>query len=179
MKTDWKWDDLDPRERQIAELLVQGKSNAAICAEVFLSRARVQDCVKRILIKTGTDSTRGAIALLAEERETLSLLRVLEQAADAVIVIQDGLVKFGNRALREALGYDLEEIVGRPFVELIAPQFRGVSARNHERRMRGEPAPTSYSIRTVRKDGSERDTVVASAGQISYSGKPAVLGIVI
>ena len=41
MNTEWKWDELDPREQLIAELLLQGKSNAAICAEVFLSRARV------------------------------------------------------------------------------------------------------------------------------------------
>jgi len=58
VKSDWKWDGLDPCERRVAKLLVQGKSNMAICAEVFLSRARVQDCIKRILIKTGADTTR-------------------------------------------------------------------------------------------------------------------------
>ena len=45
METGWKWDLLDPLERQVVELLLQGKSNAAICAEVFHSRARVQECI--------------------------------------------------------------------------------------------------------------------------------------
>ena len=75
MESDWKWDKLDPLERKVAELLLQGKSNAAICAEVFHSRARVQECIKRILIKTGADSTRAAIVLLVEERENLALIR--------------------------------------------------------------------------------------------------------
>ena len=63
MESDWKWDRLDPLERQVAELLLEGKSNATICAEVFLSRARVQDHIKRILIKTGTDTTVAANGL--------------------------------------------------------------------------------------------------------------------
>ena len=37
MDTEWIWDRLDPLERQVAELLLQGKSNATICAEVFHS----------------------------------------------------------------------------------------------------------------------------------------------
>ncbi len=104
METGWKWDRLDPLERRVAELLLQGKSNAAICAEVFHSRARVQECIKRILIKTGADSTRGAIVLLAEERETLALLRVLEQANNGVAILQDRVCKFANKALARAAG---------------------------------------------------------------------------
>jgi len=179
MQSEWKWDRLDPTERQIAELLVQGKSNAAICAEVLLSRARVQDCIKRILIKTGTDSTRGAIALLAGEMETQALLRVLEQAKDGVIVIQDRLVKFGNGMLREKLGYDLEEIVGAPFAELVAPASRGTMTKNYELRMQGKAFSTSYAARFLCKGGQEKDATVASAGQISYCGRPAILGIVV
>ena len=65
MESGWGWDRLDPFERRVAELLLEGKSNAAICEEVFHSRARVQDCIKKILIKTKTNSTRSAIVLLA------------------------------------------------------------------------------------------------------------------
>jgi PAS domain S-box-containing protein len=179
VKSDWKWDTLDPRERRIAELLVQGKSNRAISAEVFLSRARVQDCIKRILIKTGADSTRGAIALLVEERETLSLLRVLEQATDGVVIIQDRLVKFANTALERIHGYEDNGMVGMPLVELAAPGSRSTTTKHYELRMRGEPAPASYAIRILCRDGQEKDAMVASAGQISYCGRPAILGIVV
>jgi len=179
VKSDWKWDTLDPTERHIAELLVQGKSNVAICAEVFLCRARVQDCIKGILIKTGADSTRGAIALLVGERETLSLLRVLEQATDGVVIIQDRLVKFANTALERIHGYEANEMTGKHFLELIAPESRDAMSKRYELRLRGEPVPTSYAIRILCKGGQEKDEMLASAGQIRYCGRPAILGIVV
>ena len=175
MRLEWAWDKLDPFERQVAELLVQGKSNAAVCAEVFLSRARVQDCIKRILIKTGADSTRAAIALLVEERENLSLLRVLEQATDGVVVVQDRVVKFVNRALLEMNGYELEEIVGMSFIELVAPRSRGAVLRQHELRLKGEPFRTLYAIGIACKGGQEKDVVVANAGQIRFKGGHAIM----
>ena len=179
MKSDWKWDALDPRERRVAELLVQGKSNAAICAEVFLSKARVQDCIKRILIKTGSDSTRGAIAVLVEERETLSLLRVLDQATDGVAVLQDRLVKFVNRALARMLGYEPEEIKGMPLVELTAPRSRAAQVERFDQRMQGEPFPGTYAAIALSKGGQEKDVLVATGGLIRYRGTPALLAIIV
>jgi len=179
VKTDWNWDKLDPLERRVAEFLVQGKSNATICTEVFLSRARVQECIKRILIKTGADSTRGAIALLVQERETLTLLSVLEQARDGVAIVQDRVVTFANRALQEVLGYDAEEIIGMPFVELVAARSRNAALKQHELRLRGAPFSTLYVIGALCKGGREKDVVVANAGQILYRGEPAVLTAVI
>jgi PAS domain S-box-containing protein len=178
MKTDWKWDKLDPLERRVAELLLQGKSNAAICAEVFLSRARVQECIKRILIKTGAESTRAAIALLVEERENQTLLGVLGQARAGVVIVQDRVVKFANRSAQEEWGYDLNEIEGMPLIELVASRSRELVAQQYELRMRGEPLSESYRIGILCKGGQERDVTVASAGMIRYKGNPALLAIV-
>ena len=179
METGWKWDLLDPLERQVAELLLQGKSNAAISAEVFHSRARVQECIKRILIKTGADSTRSAIVLLVEERETLSLLRVLNQATDGVAILQDRLVKFVNRALERILGYDLEEIAGMPFVELATPGSKDAQAKNYDLRMRGGPFPGTYLATALCKGGQEKDVVIASGGLIRFRGRPALLAFIV
>jgi len=179
MVTDWKWNTFDPIERKIAEILVQGKSNSAISSEVFLSRPRVQECIKRILIKTGARSTRGAIALLLEERENVSLLRVLDQASDGVVILQDRLVKFVNRALERSLGYDLEEIAGTPFVELIAPRSKGAQANNYDLRMRGQPSSGTYVATALCKGGQEKDMMVTSAGLIQYRGRPALLAFTV
>jgi len=105
MDIGWRWSRLSASEKKVAELLLEGKSNKDICGEMFLSRARVQECIKRIVMKTAAESTRSAIALLAEERETLLLLRVLEQATDGVAVVQDGVCRFANRAVAEICGY--------------------------------------------------------------------------
>ena len=179
MESEWSWDRLDPLERKVADLLVQGRSNAAICVEVFHSRARVQECIKRILIKTGAHSTRAAIAILVEERETLSLLRVLDQASDGVAIVQDRLLKFVNRALGSILGYDPEELEGVPFVELAAPRSRDAQAERYDLRMKGEPFLGSYVVRAVCKGGQEKDLIITIGGLIQFRGRPAILGIAV
>jgi len=178
MEPDWKWDRLDPLERQVAELLLQGKRNKAICAEVFLSRARVQECIKRILIKTGADSTRGAIVLLGEERETLALLRILDQANDCVAILQDRVCKFANQAMATLLGYTAEELVGWPIAELLAPEIRDEQVIQYELRMRGDPLPRNYTTRVICKTGEAKELAVASAGLVRYKGRPALMAIV-
>ena len=175
MESEWKWDRLDLLERKVAELLLQGRSNAAICNEVYLSRARVQECIKRILIKTGADSTRAAIALLVEERETLTLLRVLDTARAGLAIVQDHVVKFANKAMLEIYGYDPEEMVGMPFVELVAPRSRNAALKQAELRLKGEPFSTLYSIGILCKGGREKEVLVANAGEIRYLGRPAVM----
>ena len=178
MDAEWIWDRLDPIERQVAELLLQGKSNAAICAEVFHSRARVQECIKRISIKTGADGTRGAIVLLAEERETLSLLRILEQARDGVAILQDRVLKFANKAMAKLMGYTVEELVGWPIAELLAPEIRDEQVHQYELRMRGDPLPRNYTTRVICKTGETKELAVASAGLVHYKGRPALMAIV-
>jgi PAS domain S-box-containing protein len=87
-------------------------------------------------------------------------------------------VKFANRALERIHGYEPRGMVGIPFVELIAPGSKNSTTKHYELRMQGEPVPTTYAIRILCKDGQEKDATVASAGQIRYCGKPAILGIV-
>ena len=179
MESEWNWDKLDPTERRIAELLAQGKGNAAICQEVFLSRARVQECIKRILIKTGTSTTRGAIALLVQERENQTLLRILDEGENGVAILQDRLMKFANKALREMFGYELEEMVDVPFVELGAPRVRDQQAKRYDDRMQGKPFPGGYTAAILCKDGQEKDVIVSSAGLIQFKGRPALLALIV
>ena len=52
---------LTPRERQVAALIAEGKTNKEIAAAFVLSVATVKDHVHRILVKTGLPS-RAAVA---------------------------------------------------------------------------------------------------------------------
>ena len=61
----------------------------------------------------------------------------------------------------------------------MAPGSKSTTTKHYELRMQGEPAPTSYAIRILCKDGQEKDAMIASAGQIMYRGRPAILGIVV
>jgi PAS domain S-box-containing protein len=177
MEIGWRWDRLSGAEKQVAELLLEGKSNKEICGEMYLSRARVQECIRRIVKKTVADSTRDAIVLLAECRETAALIRVLEQAQDGVAIVQDGVVKFANRSLAKMMGYTAEELVGMHFLELVPPELGDRIRERYERRVRGESAPVGYRTTIIGKDGKRRQISVGNAGPIRFNGRPAFMGI--
>lgn len=177
MEVTWTWDQLGPTERQIAEFLLEGKSNKEICGEMFLSRARVQEYVRRIVTKTGARSTRRAITLLAEERESLSLVRVLDQVRDGVGILQDGVCRHANRALAELSGYSVEELTGMPFADLMAPEYRQMQQERYEQRMAGARFPVSYRTNILRKGGEVKEVSVSSAGIIRWRGRPAIVGV--
>jgi DNA-binding NarL/FixJ family response regulator len=60
--------DLSPRDRDIAGAIAQGKSNAAIAADLHLSVATVKSHVSAILAKLQLDN-RVQIALLVQDAE--------------------------------------------------------------------------------------------------------------
>ncbi len=180
MDAEWIWDRLDPIEKHITELLLEGNSNKVIATEVSLSRARVQERVKRIVIKAGAASTREALVLLAQERETSSLLHVLDQASDGVLILQDKVFKFANKALSNLLGYTAEELVGIPFVSLAATD--GVAheqTRRYEQRLEGEPFPGRYTTRALCKTGESKQVDVTSGGLVRFKGRPAMMAIIV
>ncbi|KFU75338.1 SARP family transcriptional regulator [Amycolatopsis lurida NRRL 2430] len=60
------WSSLSPREREIADLLSQGRSNPEIAATLAIPRRTVQAHVTRVLSKVGL-SARGGLAVRAED----------------------------------------------------------------------------------------------------------------
>ncbi len=132
------------------------------------------------MIKAGAASTREALVLLAQERETSSLLHILDQASDGVLILQDRVFKFVNKALLNLLGYAAEEMVGIPFVSLAASE--GVAhdqARRYEQRLQGEPFPGRYTTRALCKTGESKQLEVTSGGVVRFKGRPAMMAIVV
>lgn len=179
MEIGWRWDRLSASEKRVAELLLEGKSNRDIGREMSLSRGRVQECIKRIVTKTGADSTRNAIVLLAECRETLALLRVLERVTEGVAILQDGVFKFVNTALAGMSGRTPEEMVGKPTLDFIAPEDRDRHARLYELRLKGEQLPRSHRSLILCKGGEKKEVESASIGIVLYDGKPAIMAFAI
>jgi two-component system, NarL family, response regulator LiaR len=55
------------REREILLLLAEGKSNAAISRQLFITRETVKSHVRHILIKLRADSRAQAVAIALRE----------------------------------------------------------------------------------------------------------------
>jgi len=109
---------------------------------------------------------------LRESEEKYRLL--VENANDAIFIVQDGQVKFPNAKGREIgrqLGLELEEV---PFVEYVHPEDRGMVIDRHLRRLKGEDMPNVYSFRLLGGNGSQI-WVALNAVRITWEGRPATL----
>jgi len=99
---------------------------------------------------------------------------VVENANDAIFIVQDGMIKFPNHRLLNFVGYTDQEIAGVPFSSFIHPEDKDMVLDRHQRRLRGEDAPSTYSLRIISKAG---ETLWVEAGTvlIDWEGRTAVL----
>lgn len=124
---------------------------------------------------------RDVAQLLEETRRQAEKLRqseqqfraLIENATDAVAIIQDGRFQYLNRFGQQMLGYSADEVVGLPLLEVIHPDFRDAVARDYHWRLQGETIPP-YDITMVRRDGQELP-VSLNGCLIEYHQQPAVL----
>jgi PAS domain S-box-containing protein len=106
----------------------------------------------------------------SEERNRM----VVENASEAIFVVQDGMLKFVNPQAVTLTGYSREEITSRPFIEFIHPDDREMVIERHMKQLGGEDIPPSYPFKIIGKDGNIK-WVELNAVMIQWEGKPATL----
>jgi PAS domain S-box-containing protein len=118
-----------------------------------------------------TERRRAQDALRGSEERYRA---VVENAHMAIVIIQHGEFVFANPMMAGILGCSLENLIGRPFLDVVHPDDRSEVIDMHQKRLRGEPMPASYEGRVVRKDGSVRWLEVSGV-PIEWEGRPAAL----
>ncbi len=138
------------------------------------------------LLKDGNGTTIGIRSTLqdvsrhkeAERRlhESEERYRILiENAAEVIVVIQNGIVRFVNSQGEKLSGYSKRELIGKPVFELSRPQDHERVRMIHQLRLQGAPLPPGAEIsRIVRKSGETRWVEVKST-VITWGGMPATL----
>lgn len=106
----------------------------------------------------------------AEEKYRL----VVENANEAIFVVQDGCFMFVNSRCAVMTGYKTEELLNMEFLDLIHPENREEIIMRHRTRIEGDTQPYSYSFKLVNKEGIVKWINLNSIG-ISWHGKPAGL----
>jgi PAS domain S-box-containing protein len=124
---------------------------------------------------------RRANALLAELRSKDLLKKseekyrtLIENAGEAIIVAQDGEIKFANPKGEELYGYSQEELASRPLSYFIHEEDREMVGERHKKRLKGEEPPTTYSFRIVDKNGNIK-WVELCVALFSWDDRPATL----
>lgn len=114
---------------------------------------------------------------LAEDRLRDSENRyrsVVENATEAIIIAQDGQIKYANPQTLQILQSTEEQVINQPITGFIHPDDRAFVVDRYQRRIRGENVPTHYEFRILGKDGLETWVRIAAV-LIQWSGKPATL----
>ncbi len=109
---------------------------------------------------------------LIESEEKYRLL--VENANEAIMVIQDGLVTFFNPTASALVDYAEGEFISKPFVEFIHSQDREEFQEHHARILLGKRAGPAQSFRVISKNGTLK-WVEAKGVLINWEGKPATL----
>jgi PAS domain S-box-containing protein len=82
---------------------------------------------------------------------------VIEKVSDAVILVgKERKILFVNPKFLDLSGYEIEEVAGKEFDFLIYPEDRARVGEYYAGRLNGEPMPTQYEFRFVKKSGEVR-----------------------
>jgi len=104
-------------------------------------------------------------------------LALVEQSKDGVVIIDGGgILRFVNKALAEMCGYTVEEVIGKPFIDFIAPDSRENTIQKYRSCLAGEYV-SFYETRLVCNNGAIKDIEV-SASPIHYQGETVVMVII-
>lgn len=109
---------------------------------------------------------------LKESEERYRLL--VENANEAIFVVQDGRFKFVNSQCARWSGYTVEELLAKSFTDLVHPENLEEVMSYHRARLQGDETAFSYSFKLVDKGGHVKWVNLNSVG-ISWQGKPAGL----
>jgi PAS domain S-box-containing protein len=131
----------------------------------------------------GTEKSVVCVIDIAELKRTEAALMeseeryrtAIESSNDGVTIAQGDIRVYANQKYLEIFGYDrLDEVIGQPILPVIHPDDRDRLTENDRRREKGEPAPSRYEFKGVRRDGRVI-YIEASVARITYRGKPATL----
>lgn len=108
-------------------------------------------------------------------RENEALFRALAESSPVAIMMhQDLRWIFANRAAEELTGRPRQTLIGRPILEVIAPEMRAITREQAMARIDGKRLADSYISEVLRADGS-CCTVEIYGNQIMYDDRPAAV----
>jgi PAS domain S-box-containing protein len=173
----------NPVRRVVREGLVVGLANHSVLVSrdgneyaIADSGAPIRDEHNKItgvvLVFRDQAAERAARKALRESEAKYST--VVEAAIDGIAIVQNGLIKFANKALEKMSGYSHQELIDRPLVDFIHPDDREKAIQRIRERVEGKPISGALEVRYLSKDRVLK-YIEAQGNVIQYNAKPADL----
>lgn len=157
--------ELVTRDGRIIKTLLQAVPEIDSDGNLFGTRAMYIDITERKLAEEA----------LRESEEKYST--IVEKGNDGIAIIQDGVVKFVNPKMLEIANLSLEDLLEKPFINFVAPEYRKFIIDRNKKRISGEEVPSKYETEILLKDG-RKVPLETSANIIEYEGRAATMAII-
>lgn len=122
-----------------------------------------------------TELRQTNAALLESENQFRALA---ENSITGICLMQDGVFQYVNPRFAEIYGYDIHEMIGMPWEEIVFEDDRSLVRESIRKREAGETDFVLYEYRAISKDKSIIHVEVYGS-RATYNGRPAVLGTVL
>jgi len=182
-------DDIHPADalQQVHEALkkqISGDEPLAQDLPVLLKDGRVIICDigssivqlkgRQFVMGFFRDNTDRTYALEALRHSEEKYSKLVESSMDGIVIHQNAVIKFVNRAGLGMLGYSEEEIIEHNILDFIAPEHRELVFQRYQDRAKGKDVPSQYEIDLKKKDGSHIP-VELSVNVTHYQGVPSAM----
>ncbi|MBA3033442.1 MAG: PAS domain S-box protein [Gammaproteobacteria bacterium] len=94
---------------------------------------------------------------------------LVDHLQDGIFVIEDEKFTYVNQRLSDMFGYPIDELIGRPFIELVADESKSTVSERHRARIAGEIVPELYDIHISTAQG----TTICCSLNVGLSESPA------
>jgi len=149
---------------------------------VTLIMPKNQDLENKELLELYINYLASTIKRLRAEkalRESEERYRALvDNINEAIIVAQEGIIKYVNSKTTELSGYSKEEMLFSSITDFIHPDDRDMVLKKHHRRIKGEEFEARYHFRVVKKNGDIR-WVEISAMATEWDNQLATLNLLL
>jgi rsbT co-antagonist protein RsbR len=125
---------------------------------------------------THDDELARLRAQLAESEEKYRLL--VEHIQEGLYMVADAKLIYCNEALAAMAGYTPDEILGKDFLMLIAPEDHERAMDYYRQRLSGDKTPSEVEYNGLHKDGETRIPIMISAARVTYEGQDVIMGTV-
>jgi PAS domain S-box-containing protein len=155
-------------------MLIFALTGGIICFVLLRSIAGIisELDLKKTQLESQAEQERTLKRELQGSEEKYRLL--VDNANDAILIIQDKKVKFFNPAALKLTGYSADEFMGMPFTRFVHSKDLDAVAERYERRLKGEEVLSTYNCRFIKKQNA-LVWVQISAVKTIWEGKAATL----
>jgi len=127
-------------------------------------------------LETSEAERKRAEEALKQSQEWLAA--IFEASRDGIVVEEDEYIVYANRSYALLYGYDSpEELLGKHLSVVQAPEDNERMLEFGRKRLRGEPTPSVYEFKGIRKDGTLID-LEASVSTSIIAGKAYIITVV-